>query len=73
MSKMSGGVRRGTGGIDGASGGIAVYSQERLYEELAYLAYYLHWPHNQLLDMEHMERRRWVGEVSDINQRLNES
>ena len=48
-----------------------VYSLERLYEELAYLAYHLHWPQDQLLTMEHPDRLRWVEEVSRINQRLN--
>jgi len=49
-----------------------VYPLERLYEEMAYLAYHLHWAQNQLLDMEHSDRLRWVEEVSRINQRLNE-
>jgi hypothetical protein len=44
-----------------------------LYEELAFLAYYLHWPYQQMLEMEHADRLRWVKEVSDINKRLNES
>ncbi len=40
---------------------------------MAYVAYHLHWQHDQLLTMEHTERLRWVDEVSKINQRLNES
>ena len=47
------------------------YPSDRLFEEVAYLAYYLHWPHDQILHMEHHERRLWVGEVAKINQRLN--
>lgn len=43
-----------------------------LYEEVAYLAYYLHWPRDVLLEMEHEERRRWLVEVSRLNERLNE-
>jgi hypothetical protein len=39
---------------------------------LAYLAYHLHWPYEQLLHMDHLERLRWVREVSNINQRLNQ-
>ena len=70
---MQVGVRCPPGGTNGASGGIVVYPQERLYEEMAYLAYHLHWPQDQLLDMEHPERLLWIGEVSKINQRLNES
>ncbi len=39
---------------------------------MAYLAYHLHWPMDELLCLEHPERLRWVGEVSRINSRLNE-
>jgi hypothetical protein len=33
----------------------------------------LHWPLEQVLELEHAERRMWATEVSSINQRLNES
>jgi len=33
----------------------------------------MHWPLDQVLDMEHTERRLWATQVSQINQRLNES
>ena len=39
---------------------------------MAYLAYHLHWPMDELLFLEHPERLRWVEEVSRINTRLNE-
>jgi hypothetical protein len=32
----------------------------------------MHWPHDQILGLEHAERRLWVGEVAAINRRLNE-
>ena len=35
------------------------------------MAYHLHWPYDQLLNLDHAERLRWVDEVSRINQRLN--
>jgi hypothetical protein len=44
----------------------------RLYEELTYVAYYLHWPLDELLDLEHPVRRRFVEEIGRINRRLNE-
>jgi hypothetical protein len=47
------------------------YPHAELYEEMAFIAYYLHWPVEQVLGLEHGERRRWVGEVSRINQRLS--
>ena len=40
---------------------------------MAYLAYYLHWPVKDILELEHAERRRWAEEVGKINQRLSES
>ena len=48
------------------------YPSERLYEEVAYVAYYFHWPYDQVMRMEHRERQRWVGEIARINERLNE-
>jgi hypothetical protein len=33
----------------------------------------VHWPLEQILDLEHAERRLWAAEVSSINQKLNES
>ena len=44
----------------------------QLYEEMAFLAYYLHWPMRDLMHVEHGERRRWCEEVSRINRRLNQ-
>jgi hypothetical protein len=49
------------------------YPSDRLFEEVAYLAYYFHWPHDQIMRMEHRDRQRWVAEVARINQRLNEA
>lgn len=37
------------------------------------MAYHFHWPHSQIMALDHIERRRWVGEIAKINQRLNES
>lgn len=48
------------------------YPSDRLFEEVAYLAYYFHWPCDEILRLEHRERQRWVAEVARINRRLNE-
>ncbi|MBK0866979.1 MAG: hypothetical protein IJH84_06680 [Saccharopolyspora sp.] len=45
---------------------------DRLYEEVAYVAYHFHWPREEILELDHLERRRWVREIANINQRLNE-
>jgi hypothetical protein len=45
---------------------------ERLHKEVAYIAYHFHWSHEHILALEHPERKRWVTEIAEINQRLNE-
>ena len=37
------------------------------------MSYYLHWPHDQVMAMEHRERLQWVAEVARINERINEA
>ncbi|MEF8701267.1 MAG: DUF6760 family protein [Candidatus Accumulibacter sp. UW20] len=56
----------------GTGGGITGYPLDALYEEVAFLAYHLHWSSAEILDMEHRDRHRWCNEVSDINKKLNE-
>jgi len=46
---------------------------KRLYEEVAYVAYHFHWPPDQLMALDHIERRRWVQQISELNLRINES
>ena len=48
------------------------YPLDRLHAEVAFIAYYFHWPAEQLLAMEHRDRRQWVDEISRINQELSE-
>lgn len=45
------------------------HSQEVLWEEVTYLAYHLHWGMEPLLDLEHRDRLRMVGEVGKLNER----
>ena len=51
--------------------GLVRYPEDRLYEEMSFLAYYLHWPMDDLMNMDHRERRRWCEEISHINEKLN--
>ncbi|MEU7166242.1 DUF6760 family protein [Streptomyces morookaense] len=51
---------------------MKTYAPEDLRSELAYIAYHFHWPHDQLLDMDHIERRSWISQITLINQRLAE-
>jgi hypothetical protein len=46
---------------------------DRVFEEVAYIAYYLHWPYDQIMALEHRERRQWVAEVAKLNKRITES
>ncbi|WP_195909063.1 DUF6760 family protein [Microlunatus sp. Gsoil 973] len=46
------------------------YATDRLYSEIAYVAYYLHWSYDTILDLEHAERRRYVAEVGALNNRI---
>ena len=54
---------------DGAArgGGVLGYPLERLYQEVAYVAYHFHWPQSEVLALEHADRRRWVQEIAGIN------
>ena len=36
------------------------YGADHLYEEVSYIAYHLHWQLDDLLDLEHADRRRYV-------------
>lgn len=48
------------------------YAADRLFEEVAYVAYHLHWSMDAILDLEHSDRLRFVEEIARINQRLTE-
>jgi hypothetical protein len=43
------------------------YAADRLFEEVAYVAYYLHWNLDSILDLEHPVRRRFIEEIGSIN------
>ena len=42
------------------------YAPDRLHEEVAYVAYHFHWSLDSLLDLEHLERRRYVEQINRI-------
>ena len=48
------------------------YAADRLFEEVAYVAYHLHWSLEEILDLEHPLRQRFVQEIASINRRLAE-
>jgi uncharacterized protein DUF6760 len=48
------------------------YPPDRLREEAAFIAYHFHWSYEEILELEHRERRLWCEEISRINRRLGE-
>jgi hypothetical protein len=51
---------------------MTAYATDRMFEEIAYVAYHLHWPLDEILDLEHPLRQRFVEEIGRINRRLAE-
>ena len=51
---------------------MTTYPLPELYEEMAFIAYHFHWSHEELMDLEHAERRRWCREISAINRKLDD-
>jgi uncharacterized protein DUF6760 len=45
------------------------YPTDALWQEMAYLAYHLHWDLDRMLDLEHMDRVRMVRAVAALNER----
>jgi hypothetical protein len=43
-----------------------------MHEEVAYIAYYFHWPLKDILEMEHQDRRQWAEEIATINRKVSE-
>lgn len=50
---------------------IKAYPEDKLYGEMAFIAYYLHWPRKEIMELTHAERARWCMEISDIHKKLN--
>ncbi|MGE5656355.1 MAG: DUF6760 family protein [Actinomycetota bacterium] len=63
---------RRVSGRNCAGGGVVCYPSERLFEEVAYIAYHFHWSYEQIANFAHRERQQWVAEIARMNQRMNE-
>jgi hypothetical protein len=48
------------------------YAVDRLYTEIAYVAYHFHWSLEEILDLEHAERQRYVSQIASINERITQ-
>ncbi len=47
------------------------YPRDRLFAEVAFLAYYFHWDYGTIMNMEHRERQQWCEEISRMHRELN--
>lgn len=66
---------RGAGGYSGKFYGsrtITTYPADKIYEEVAFIGYYLHWSSEEVMQMPHRDRLRWCKEISAINKKLNQ-
>ncbi|MEZ4434200.1 MAG: DUF6760 family protein [bacterium] len=66
MPSLRGRVRRGAP----PAGGSLSYPSDRLREEVAYLAHYLHWPYETVMAMSHLERAAWVRQTAHLNEEI---
>ena len=48
------------------------YPLDRLAQEVAYVAYHFHWSKDEIAEMSHLERNRWVSEIARINREIAE-
>ncbi|MCR5032409.1 MAG: hypothetical protein K6A92_06070 [Lachnospiraceae bacterium] len=40
---------------------------------MSFISYYFHWSKDEVMNIEHRQRRRWCSEISGINEKLNPS
>lgn len=45
------------------------YATGRIEEEVAYLAYHFHWGIDDILDLEHADRRAYVAQIAALVER----
>ena len=50
---------------------MSTYPVDKIYEEAAFIAYYMHWAHDDIMSLSHRDRLRWCKEISSINRQLN--
>ncbi|MCL5047773.1 MAG: hypothetical protein M1374_03145 [Firmicutes bacterium] len=48
------------------------YAADRLFQEVAYVAYHFHWGFDEIIDLEHPLRQRLISEIAQINRRMSE-
>ena len=48
------------------------YPLDDLFEEVAFVAYHFHWRLEDVLNLEHGDRQRFIEEISKINRHMSE-
>lgn len=56
-----------------AGGAVITYPASRLFEEVTFLAYYLHWSKDELMALPHWERQEWCRRVTAVNKQLSDA
>lgn len=56
----------------GSEDAIETYPTDRLYEEVAFIAYHFNWSREEIMALPHGERQRWCEEISAINERITD-
>lgn len=54
-------------------GSLTTYPADRLWDEVVYVAYYLHWSHAEILDLEHPARTTVIEAIGRIHNQLGDS
>ena len=62
MSEVRGTIR----GECRVRGGILGYPLDWVYQEVAVLSMRVHWTHDDVLNLDHAERRRWIEEILKV-------
>ncbi|MDR0853275.1 MAG: hypothetical protein LBN34_02795 [Clostridiales Family XIII bacterium] len=44
-----------------------------MYKEMSFISYYFHWGQDEVLALDHAQRRRWCEEISSINADISPS
>lgn len=51
---------------------ISTYPAEKIYEEVAFIGYYMHWSNEEIMSFSHRDRLQWCKEISKINSQMNQ-
>jgi len=54
-------------------GKMTSYPRDDIIREVAFLAYHFHWSLDEIMELDHRTRHRFIHEISEINRRINRS